>query len=203
MASGKLYEMGPLVYGSRLNTRLTQGAYTELIYRKGASVLRMLHFLLTDPETGDGTQFFNLMKEFTSKYKGKLANTKDFQQLANMYFANSPIGKKYGLKDLDWFMRQWVYGTELPTYRLQYKVESRPEGGNLVTGMLLQEGVDSNWFMPLPLIIYFENGNHVSGVIHAMGPSTPVKVAVSNQIKRVELDPEFWILSAQTALEKK
>jgi len=41
---GKLFEVGPIILGHRLNTTKTFGAYQALIYNKGALVLRMLPF---------------------------------------------------------------------------------------------------------------------------------------------------------------
>jgi hypothetical protein len=53
LSSARLTDIGPLVLGHRLETRETQGAYSTLVYKKGGLVLRMLHFLFTDPATGN------------------------------------------------------------------------------------------------------------------------------------------------------
>jgi hypothetical protein len=199
LGAGKLYEIGPLVYGSRLESRLSQGAYTTLIYDKGALVLRMLHFLLTDPSTGNGNEFFDMMKEFTNKYQGKMASTTDFMQLAEAHFVNSAIGKGFQMKDLNWFMHQWVYGTELPDYRLEYRIDAKPDGGKLLTGTLFQDNVPNEWFMPLPLEVQLTNGKRGVAIIHAYGPSTPVKLSLPPDVKKVALDPELFILSGKTS----
>ena len=60
--------------GHRLESRETGGAYSALIYKKGALVLRMLHFLFTDPQTGDGKAFFDLMSDFVARYKDSTSN---------------------------------------------------------------------------------------------------------------------------------
>ena len=52
MGQGKLADVGPIILGHRLNTSKTFGAYQALIYNKGALVLRMLHFLMSNPDTG-------------------------------------------------------------------------------------------------------------------------------------------------------
>jgi len=39
-------------------------AYRILTYNKGALVLRMLHFLFTDPSTGKDHAFFDMIKDF-------------------------------------------------------------------------------------------------------------------------------------------
>jgi hypothetical protein len=203
LAAGKLYEVGPLIYGYRLSTRLTRNAYSTLIYSKGALTLRMLHFLMTDPSTGDGTAFFDLMKEFTTTYRGRLASTDNFFRIANQYFSRSAIARRYGLQDLDWFQREWVYGTEMPTYRLEYHFEPRPGGGQFLVGTLFQEGVPDNWFMPLPLFAEMENGQRAIVIVAAKGPSTPLKLGIPGTPKRIELDPDLWVLSAKTSAHKK
>jgi aminopeptidase N len=202
LGAGKLYEVGPLRYGYRLESRLSRGAYTALVYDKGALVLRMLHFLLTDPKTGNGNEFFDLMKEFTDKYQGRMASTTDFMQLAEAHYINSPIGKGFQMKDLNWFMNQWVYGTEVPNYRLEYRMESKPDGGKLLTGTLFQYNVPKEWFMPLPLEVQLSNGKHGMAIIYAYGPSTPVKMQLPPEVEKVELDPELFILSGKTTAEE-
>lgn len=200
IASGKLYEVGPLVLGHRLSTRRSRGAYTALIYSKGALVLRMLHFLLSNPATGDDTAFFEMMKDFVKRHHDGWASTESFLAVASEHFARSPIGLKYGLADLNWFLRQWVYQTALPSYRLEYKVER--EGGTVVlTGTLYQEGAPDNWFMPLPLVIEF--GEHTGqGTVHAMGPATPVRIPLPSEPRKVRLDPDNWVLSLKTTEKK-
>ena len=152
IAKGKLYEVGPLVLGHRLSSRRSRGAYTTLIYNKGALVLRMLHYLFTDPSTGNSDRFFVMMKDFVQQHRNGWATTDSFMQIASQHFATSPIGRKYGLKDLNWFVYEWVYQTGLPSYRLEYRLEPQKSGGVLLTGTLYQEGVPEDWFMVLIFI---------------------------------------------------
>ncbi|MFQ5926633.1 MAG: M1 family metallopeptidase [Terriglobia bacterium] len=199
IASGKLYEVGPLVLGHRLSTRRSRGAYTTLIYNKGCLVLRMLHFLLSNPATGEDKGFFDMMKEFVAQHRNGWATTESFLEVASRYFAASPIGRKYGLKDLNWFLRQWVYQTGLPSYRLEYRVEPRAGGGVVLRGTLYQEGVPENWFMPLPLLVKFSGKREARGTIHALGRATPVELPLPEPPKKVLLDPELWVLSEKTS----
>jgi len=97
---GKLYEVGPLILGHRLSPRLTRNAYSTLIYNKGALVLRMLHFLLTDPENGNDMAFFEMMKDFVEQHRNGDATTEGFLEIASRHFAESPLGRRYKLKDL-------------------------------------------------------------------------------------------------------
>src|SRR5207253_2883976 len=72
---GRLVDVGPIILGHRLFTRKTTDAYDALIYSKGALVLRMLHFLLSDQQTGDYQPFFDMMTDFVNRYRNKTAST--------------------------------------------------------------------------------------------------------------------------------
>lgn len=201
---GRLVDVGPIIMGHRLNTRETEGAYTTLVYNKGALVLRMLHFLFTDPQNGDGTAFFDMMKDFAHRYQNSAASTEAFFAVANGQVSQTPLAKKYGYRDLNWFLRQWVMQTYLPSYRFEYQIENRPNQKFAVKGTLIQEGLPETeqWFMPLPLVLHLGGNKVASGTIAAHGMKTPVEVLVPLRPEKVELDPERWILSEKTETKK-
>jgi aminopeptidase N len=198
LGKGRLEDIGPLVLGQRLSARASQGAYTTLIYNKGALVLRMLHFLFTDPNTGNGQPFSDMMKDFVTRYAGRSAATNDFIAVVNERFPTTPIGRRLQTKDLDWFFRQWVYQTGLPSYALDYHIETQADGSFLLQGTLSQDDVPNDWFMPLPVRIETGKGRQALGVIYARGPQTPVRIRIGERPTKVELDPDRWILSAKT-----
>jgi hypothetical protein len=202
IAKGKLYEVGPMILGHRLSTRRSLGAYTALIYDKGALVLRMLHFLFTDPATGEGEPFFEMMRNFVSRNRNGSATTEEFFQVASEHIGRTRLGQKYNFKDLNWFLNQWVYQAKMPSYRLEYKIEPGSNGGVVLRGTLYQEGVPDNWFMPLPLLMKFSGKREAFGTIHAFGPATPVEIPLPEKPKDVDLDPHMWVLSAKTETKK-
>ena len=199
LGKGRLVDVGPIILGHRLSTRKTLGAYQTLIYNKGALVLRMLHFLLTDPSNGDGTAFFNMMTDFVNRYHDKFASTDDFRKVANEHFARSPIGRKYNLDNLDWFFKEWVYQTELPSYQMDYRVEDLPDGKFMLTGTVTQQNVPENWFMPLPVLISFGGKQEGRGTVHALGPKANFQIKLPAKPAKVELDPNHWVLSERTS----
>src|SRR6266404_2514675 len=107
IGKGRLADVGPIILGHRLNTSKTYGAYETLIYSKGALVLRMIHFLLTDPSSGDDHAFSETMTDFVNRYRDGFASTDDFRLVANEHFAKTPIAKKFNLTDLNWFFSEW------------------------------------------------------------------------------------------------
>jgi hypothetical protein len=54
---------------------------------------------------------------------------------------------------MDWFFDAWVYGTEIPSYRLEYQIN-----GNVFTGRITQSGVSDNFSMRVPVYLDFGKG---------------------------------------------
>jgi len=204
IGKGRLTDVGPIVMGHRLSTRETLDAYQTLIYNKGALVLRMLHFLFTDPRTGDGQAFFEMMKDFVRRHANGWASTEDFMAVANEHFAKTPMAQKYQLKDLNWFFSQWVYRTNLPRYKMNYQIQKQEGGKVLLQGEILQEGIPESfeWFMPLPILLRFGKDQTANGTLAALGPRTPFSIVLPSEPRDVELDPSLWILSEKTEVNR-
>jgi hypothetical protein len=199
VGKGRLVDVGPIILGHRLNTSKTRGAYQALIYDKGALVLHMLHFLLTDPKSGNGQPFFDMMTDFVERYRDKAASTDDFRTVANEHFAKSPIAQIYRLKNLDWFFDQWVYKSEMPSYHMDYQFTDQPDGKTLLSGTVTQEHVPNSWFMVLPIVISFGEKQEALATVHAYGPTTTFQIKLPVRPKKVELDPQHWVISEKTS----
>jgi hypothetical protein len=202
VGQGRLADIGPLILGSRLNTRETNGAYSVLIYKKGALVLRMLDFLFTDPSTGDDKAFFDMMKDFVSRYANRAASTENFISVANEHFATSPIARSYGVKDLNWFFKEWVYEAVLPSYQFSYWTEKEADGSALIHGTLEQSDAPAQWAMPLPLVMHFGKDKIARGIVFAVGNQSQMTLHAPTVPDNVELDPERWVLSDRTTTVK-
>lgn len=196
---GRLNDVGPIILGHRLSSSKTFGGYQSLVYDKGALVLRMLHYMFTDPSSGNGDAFFAMMRDFVEKHRNGTASTDDFRLVANQHFVNTPLAKRYGMKDLNWFFGQWVYETHLPSYTMEYAVESQPDGSFMLKGNVIQENVPENFFMPLPVVISFGGDRVAMGSVAAAGPKTPFNIKLPNKPQKVQLDPNSWILSEKTS----
>jgi aminopeptidase N len=103
-----------------------------------------------------------MMTDFVNRYHDKFASTDDFRKVAGEHFAKSPIGRKYNLDNLDWFFKEWVYHTELPSYQMDYHVENLPDGKFMLTGTVTQQNVPDDWFMPLPVVLSFGGNQQAS-----------------------------------------
>lgn len=195
LGKGRLVDVGPIILGHRLNTTKTIGAYQTLIYNKGALVLRMLHYMLTDPGTGNGQAFFTMMTDFVERHRNKTASSDDFRNVVNEHFAKSPIAKKYGMKNLNWLFAQAVYQTALPSYEMRYKIEDQPDGKVLISGTIEQRDAPQDWVMVLPVKFSFGEKQEAQGTVLADGPSTPFQIRLPMRPRKVELDPDRWILA--------
>jgi hypothetical protein len=188
-------DVGPIILGHRLDTRKTPGAYQTLIYNKGALVLRMLHFLFTDPVSGDGKAFFTMMTDFVSRYRNDSASTDDFRRVANEHFAKTPIARGYRINNLDWFFKQWVYQSAMPSYRMEYHFEDQPNGKVKLTGTVTQENAGENWLMVLPVVFDFGGKQQARSTVHAYGPTAQFQIILPARPRKVELDPDHWIIA--------
>jgi len=196
---GRLADVGPLIFGHRVETRETHGAYQALIYNKGALVLRMLHFLFTHPEKADSTAFFEMLQDFVRRHQNGWASTEDFMAVANEHFVRTPLAQKYQMKDLNWFFQQWVYNAQLPSYRLEYAYETQPGNSVVLNGTVYQEGVPEDWFMFLPVVARSGRDGVARFVVHVHGPKAMLRIRLPRKPDEIQLDPDEWVLSEKTS----
>jgi aminopeptidase N len=202
IGAGKVAEIGPLILGRRLRTRNSRNAYNDLVYYKGALVLRMLHFLYSDPSSGSGQPFYDMMSDFVKRFENRAASTEDFLDVANEHFVKTPIARYLGLKDLNWFFQQWVFEAKLPNYRMEYRMEPGQNGQFVIKGTVFQENAGENWLMPLPIVFTFQNNQQGRSLVYVNGTQTPFQMNLPMKPSSVDLDPDHWILSDKTSTKR-
>ncbi len=202
IGSGRLVDIGPLILGARLATRESADAYVTLIYNKGALVLRMLHFMFSDPSTGKDDAFYQMLGDFVKKHENGWATSESFREVANQHIAATPIGKRYRIQDLNWFFQQWVFQSQLPSYRVEYEIEDGPDGTAVVKGFIYQDNAPENWVTILPLVMKMGKDQVAKGPVAAQGPKTPISIRLPARPQDVQLDPDLWILSEKTSAKK-
>lgn len=195
LGKGRLVDVGPIILGHRLSTAKTLRSYDVLTYNKGALVLRMLHFMLTDPETGDDKLFSPMMTDFVERHRNKTASTDDFRNVANEHFAKSPIARNHRLANLNWLFSQFIYQTAFPTYEMQYKIEDQPGGKVIISGIVSQKNAPWDWIMVLPVKFSFAEKKFAFGTVLVQGGYSPFQIELPARPKKVELDPDRWILA--------
>jgi hypothetical protein len=194
-------DVGPLWMGIRLNTFKTAGAYNRLVYPKGGFVLHMLRYLMYDRQTGD-KDFIAMMHDFVATYMNQNASTESFQSVVEKHMKPALDLEHNG--KMDWFFREWVYGTELPSYRMEYSLAPEPDGKIMFTAKVTQSGVSSRFVMGVPL--YFDFDGHVvrAGEVTLLGnmTSTEVKLRLPKKPKRVLLNANHDVLAAETVVKE-
>lgn len=152
-------DSGPLVMGVRVsNSRQGFDTYQNLIYPKGAYVLHMIRQMMWDRRTGDQV-FKETMHDFLNTYVGKAATTDDFKSIVEKHI--TPEMDLTGNHKMDWFFREWVYGTSIPTYAFDYSFEKNPAGDVILKYKLTQSGVDKNFGMLVPIYMELADGKIV------------------------------------------
>jgi hypothetical protein len=165
-------DAGPLWLGERLDAPRSMGAYQNITYPKGAYVLEMLRSMMRSmDETKDPDgEFIAMMHEFVETHKDKAATTESFKAVAEKHMTK--LMDLQGNHKLDWFFREWVYGTEVPRYRFEYTTSPAENGKVKLHLSLTQSEVDDNFVMLVPVFADFGKGMARLGQIAVVGNKT-------------------------------
>lgn len=179
----KPYTVGPVTQGYRLNNGKTGAVAQRLIYPKGAYILHMLRMMMWEQGKGD-ERFQAMMKDFVKTHFNQPISTEDFKASVEKHMTKEMNVDGNG--KMDWFFNQWVYGTQVPAYRLEYKVTS----DGVMSGKLTQSGVTDDFIMLVPIYLDFGKGWARLGSARLVGntsvdinnlklPAVPKRVAVA------------------------
>lgn len=184
-------DVGPLTMGYRLNNSRTGVSITrDLIYPKGAYVLHVIRMLMWDRRTGDD-KFKATMQDFVKTFAGRAATTEDFKAMVEKHMTNEM--DVAGDKKMDWFFNQYVYGTALPSYKLDYTFENGADGILSFNFTVTQSNVDDNFRMLVPIYLELADGRIVSlGRARLSGSSS---VAMKVPLKGMKDRPRRAILN--------
>jgi hypothetical protein len=190
-------DAGPLWMGLRLNTYKTPGAYGQIVYPKGGYVLHMLRWMMYDRQTGD-QRFKTMMQDFVKENFNQNVSTERFKRCVEKHM--TPQMDLDGNKRMDWFFREWVYGTEVPRYRLDYTLTPQADGKTLLTATVTQSDVSPNFKMIVPLYLDFDGKIMRLGEAKISGSSTTpeFKVALPQKPKRVLINYYYDVLATES-----
>jgi hypothetical protein len=169
-------DVGPLWLGDRLSAQDAPEAY-RLVYTKGGYVLHMLRMMLRDFGRGDDSRFIAMMHDYLDTWRGKNASTADFQAIVDKHFG----------RDMAWFFKQYVYGTEVPDIQVRYSVVGA--GADQALNIeIAQKGVSPDFMTRMPVIVTTEKGS-MFGLLAVTGPTGRAKVPLPAPLKSVEFNP--------------
>lgn len=139
---------GPVWLGYRNVTSTTRGDYYKLITQKSTWTFHMLRYLMFDYEKNSDAKFLKMLQDVYISFKDKNITTEDIK--SKMEF-HSNI-------NLDWFFNQWIYGTDIPFYRVKYKILNGPDPKRFsVVFHVNQENVNDDFQMYVPVKIVYNN----------------------------------------------
>jgi len=192
-------DVGPLTMGYRANNSRTGFDITRrLIYPKGAYVLHMVRMMMHNNREGD-KPFKDTMQDFVNTYRGKAATTEDFKAILEKHM--TPEMDLQGNHKLDWFFDEYVYGTQLPSYRFDSSFENAPDGSVVLNFTLSQANVDGKFAMLVPIYLELDDGRIMAlGRVRMLGATTdsekvPLK-GLKNRPRRAMINYYYDVLAS-------
>lgn len=161
-------EPGPIWLGYRVFATRDDDLndYQTIIYQKGAWVVHMLRILTLDLKTMNEDRFGAIMKDFYRRYEGRRASTEDFRKVV----------EKHTGAEMGWFFDQFVYGSEIPTYRVAHRAERTADGQWKVRLRVRQDDVPEGFLMYVPVTLDLGKKQVARFRVKIAGPVTELEL---------------------------
>src|SRR5437667_2119250 len=150
-------------------------AYQSIVFYKGAMIYRMLR------ETLGKRQFAQLLHKFLEQYRNKSASIDDFERLTSQVAG----------KNMRYFFAQWVEGTGVPEFSVDYQI-IRTRAGKFRTRGTVRQNFE-NLHMPVELTLHSE-GDSQTKILYLDGKSEDFDFESNGQPIAAEVDPNDKIL---------
>jgi len=185
-------DIGALALGSRLNSSKSPAAYEEIIYSKGSWIIHMLREMLRQPgPRNPDARFAALLQTLVTKYAYRALSTDDLQHEVEAVM--TPGMDLEGGRSMEWFFEEWVRGTGIPHYRVEFTAQ-HTEKGYLIRGKLFQTGVPRSFVASVPLYAGGAGRGALLGTVVAAGPETSFHFMAPNQPRKIVVDPQMTVL---------
>ena len=150
-----------------------------LSYKKGASVIHMLRYLLNDD-----TKFFRALRTYQSQYRGSTARTADLQRIFEVEAGRS----------LTYFFQQWFRGQGFPTFMGRWN-----QGGSnfvlRVNETASQPSATPFFDTDVDYRLTFTNGTIQTVRLRQTRATETFSFPVSGTVVSVAIDPDQWVLN--------
>ncbi len=187
------HDAGPVWMGLLNAAPKTPAANFMLNAQKGAFVIQMLRSMMWDAHSGDG-DFQAMMQDFLKTCANSAVSTEDFKQVVEKHM--KPSMNLAGNHRMDWFFDEWIHGTEVPSYRLEYALKPGENGGAVIEAKLTQSGVSPQFHMTVPIFGEFAGRKDRLCVVAMHGNSTyEFKVTSAARPKQILLNINHDILT--------
>ena len=184
--------IGALSLGMRLNSSKSPDAYEEIIYSKGTWILHMLRDMLRQPGARNpDARFTALLRALVTKYSFRALSTDDLQREVEAVM--TPGMDLEGGRSMEWFFEEWVRGTGIPHYRVEFTAH-HTEKGYQVRGRLFQSGVPRSFIASVPLYAGGAGRGTLLTTVVTAGLETPFHFVTSTLPRKIVVDPQMTLL---------
>jgi hypothetical protein len=149
--------------------------------------------MLRQPGASDpDARFTLLLQTVARKYAYRALSTADLQKEVEALM--TPSMDLEGGRSMEWFFDQWIRGTGVPRYHVEFTVLPG-EKGFLVKGTLTQGGVPRSFIAPVPVYASLGLGRTIFlGTVTAEGNRTAFHFITSAAPHKLLIDPEMTLL---------
>jgi hypothetical protein len=152
-------------------------AYQYIMYAKGAMVYKLLRDTLGEQ------RFYQLLRSFLDKYRGKNASIDDFER-----FTSETAGR-----NMRYFFARWVEGTGVPEFKADYLI-IRTRGGKFITRGTVRQNYD-NLLLPLEVQLRSEGGEGLKTVqVNVEEASADFNIESDGKPIELIIDPNYKLL---------
>jgi hypothetical protein len=186
-------DIGPVTMGTRLSSSKSPDAYDVVVYTKGAWIFHMLREMLREPNSRDqDARFISLLHTLVVKYAQKPLSTEQLQK--EVQAVMTPKMDLEGGRSMEWFFEEYVRGTGIPHYKVEFTAR-KTEKGYQVRGKLLQSGVPRSFIAPVPIYAGSSAGHPVLlGTLVAAGEETSFSFTTQADPHKLLIDPHMTLL---------
>jgi hypothetical protein len=160
----------------------------------------MLCAMMWDAQTGD-RDFQTMLRDFLAQFANREVSTEDFQSVVDRHI--KPGLDLDGNGKMDWFFREWVYGTKAPSYQLMYSLSAAEGGTTLLRGRLTQSGVGDSFEMPVAIYGDYAGKKGRICLVKARGNSTSeFSLSLTTRPKQILLNANHDVLSVKEVVKQ-
>jgi len=147
-------DVGSVTLGYRIDSGKTPGIARRMIYPKGGFILHMLRMMMYDHRGGGDARFIKMMRDFVQAHLNQNVSTEDFKQAIEKHMTQDMDLDNN--QKMDWFFNEFVYGTEIPRYKVDYQLEASGEQ-TVLKLRVTQSEVPDAFKMPVPIYMEMDN----------------------------------------------
>jgi len=185
-------DVGALTLGIRLNSSKSPTAYEETVYSKGTWIIHMLREMLRQPGARNpDARFSVLLQTLVTKYAYHALSTDELQHEVEAVM--TPGMDLEGGRSMEWFFEEWVRGTGIPHYHVEFAAH-HTEKGYQVRGKLFQTGVPRSFVASVPLYAGGAGQGALLGTVVTVGPQTSFHFVVPAPPRKIVVDPHLTLL---------